>query len=52
MKLKINTDQKIIRHTHNGKTYTDTVKPYNDAFFEIVKGRRKGNLVHLWNIKP
>lgn len=24
--------------------------PYNDAFYEIVKGKYKGNLVHTFNV--
>ena len=24
--------------------------PYNDAFFEITKGKYKGNLVHTFNV--
>jgi len=39
-----------VRHSHNGQILTDKVVPYDDAFFEIVSGKYKGNLVHRWNI--
>ena len=26
------------------------VIPYNDAFFEVVKGKHKGNLIHIFDI--
>lgn len=25
--------------------------PFNDAFFEVVSGKHKGNLVHTFNVK-
>ncbi len=39
-----------IKHTHNGQILTDKANIYNDAFYEIVTGKYKGNLVHIWNI--
>jgi hypothetical protein len=39
-----------IKHTHEGQTYTDKVIVSDDAFYEIVSGPRKGNLVHTWNV--
>lgn len=39
-----------IKHSHNGQILTNMAIPYNDAFFEIVTGKYKGNLVHRWNI--
>ena len=26
------------------------VIPYNDSFFEVVKGKHKGNLIHIFDI--
>ncbi len=31
------------------KEYAEMI-PLNDAFYEIVKGKYKGNLVHIFNI--
>ncbi len=39
-----------IKHTHDGKILENYAIPYNDAFYEIVKGKHKGNLIHIWNI--
>lgn len=41
----------VVKHTHEGQVYTDTVIPFNDAFYEIVSGPRKGGLVHRWNLE-
>jgi len=34
----------------NGQTLVARMKRYNDAFYEIVAGKFKGNLVHIWDI--
>lgn len=39
-----------IKYTHEGKILTDKAIRYNDAFYEIVTGEYKGNLVHIWNV--
>lgn len=41
---------KKIKYLHNGKILTLSVIPYNDAFFEVVKGKYKGNLIHIFSI--
>jgi hypothetical protein len=42
-----------ITFTSNGQILTAEAKRFNDAFYEIVKGLYKGNLVHIWDIiKP
>jgi hypothetical protein len=35
---------------NDGKIEVAKMKPYNDAFYEIVEGKYKGNLVHRWDI--
>jgi len=48
--LKDKAPTQNIRHSHNGVILTDTATRYNDAFFEIVKGERRGNLVHIFDV--
>ena len=47
------------QETAKAKTYTYRVEgikheakllPFNDAFFEVVSGKHKGNLVHTSNV--
>lgn len=46
-----NTIQPILREFWNESVKeTAYMIPYNDAFFEIVKGKYKGNLVHTFNV--
>ena len=40
----------LVKHTHNGQILEDMAIVYNDAFFEIVSGKYKGNLIHRWNV--
>ena len=40
----------VIKHTHNGQILTDKAIRHDDAFWEIVIGKYKGNLVHIWNV--
>ena len=40
-----------VSHFVDNISVSDKVVPYNDAFYEIVSGPRKGGLVHIWNIK-
>lgn len=35
---------------HESVLETAYMIPYNDAFFEIVKGKYKGNLIHIFNV--
>ena len=35
---------------HEGNVITFTVKRFNDGFYEIVKGKFKGNLVHIFDL--
>lgn len=52
MQTNINTAPKyIIYHYVNGKLITDNAIGYNDAFYEITDGDRKGCLVHVWDVK-
>ena len=44
-------EAKDITFTSNGATLNAKAKRYNDAFYEIVSGKYKGNLVHIWDIK-
>lgn len=41
---------KQMAYTHEGVKYTADLIPYNDAFYEVVSGRHKGNLVHTFNV--
>lgn len=41
---------KDITFTSDGQTLTAKAKRYDDAFYEIVVGKYKGNLVHVWDI--
>jgi hypothetical protein len=42
-----------ITFTSNGNIYTEWARRFTDGFYEITKGRFKGNLVHIWDIvKP
>ncbi len=34
-----------------GVKHSAKLLPYNDAFFEIVSGKHKGNLVHTFDVK-
>jgi hypothetical protein len=34
----------------DGEIITATAKRYSDAFYEITKGKYRGNLVHRWDI--
>lgn len=34
----------------NGVVVSAMVRPYDDAFFEIVTGKYKGNLIHTFDI--
>ncbi len=34
----------------NGEKLIAKMKRFNDAFYEIVSGKFKGNLVHIWDI--
>ena len=51
MQTTINKQQYYIYHTHNGIQLKDKAIGYNDAFYEIIEGERKGNLVHVWDVK-
>ena len=39
-----------VTHIHEGKTIKSKVKPFNDAFLEIIIGKYKGNLIHIFSI--
>lgn len=39
-----------VKQIHNGKILKSKVKVYNDAFFEIVSGKYKGNLIHIFSV--
>ncbi len=48
---KENSPNKItVKHEVDGRIISSLVIPYDDAFFEIVEGKYKGNLVHRWNV--
>ena len=36
--------------SHNNQMITARVMKKDDAFFEIIEGKYKGNLVHRWDI--
>lgn len=38
------------KFSHDGVIKSAKMKSYNDAFFEIVEGKYKGCLVHVWDI--
>jgi len=47
------TIEEEISFTFNGVSVTATATRYNDAFYEITKGKYKGDLVHIFDIiKP
>lgn len=35
---------------HNGAKIVARMKKINDAFYEIVSGKFKGNWVHVWDV--
>ena len=39
-----------ITHRSNGVNLTDLAVRIDGSFFEIISGKRKGNLVHVWDI--
>lgn len=41
---------KVNHRDNNNKIIESNVIIYDDAFYEIVSGKHKGNLVHRWNI--
>jgi uncharacterized protein YbaR (Trm112 family) len=41
---------KHIKYYVNGVERTNLATPYNDAFYEIMDGKWKGNLVHRFDI--
>ena len=41
----------FITHYVNHVQHISKVVPFNDAFYEIVEGKWKGNLVHVFNSK-
>ena len=43
-------DAKEIKFWSDGKILTEKAKIYSDAFYEIVVGKHKGNLVHIWDL--
>lgn len=43
-------DAKEIKFWNNGKILTEKAKRYSDAFYEIVVGKYKGCLVHIWDV--
>lgn len=43
-------EQREITFVHDGQTLKATAKRYNDGFYEIVKGKFKGNLVHIFDL--
>jgi hypothetical protein len=51
MSYKIYTIAPVERSfRHNGVIKTAKMNAYDDAFYEIVEGEYKGNLVHVWDI--
>jgi len=43
-------EAKEIKFWSEGKILTEKAKRYNDAFYEIVSGKHKGNLVHIFDL--
>ena len=39
------------QYTVEGKPFTANLEPFNDAFFTILTGKHKGNLIHVFNVK-
>lgn len=37
---------------NEGVPMTAIAKRYNDAFWEVTKGKYKGNLIHTFDVKP
>jgi transcription initiation factor IIE alpha subunit len=48
--ITVNKPTENINHLDKGVTYIDIAVRINDAFYEIIKGPRQGNLVHIWSI--
>ena len=48
--IQILAEAKQITFTSDGQTLTAKAKRYDDAFYEIVVGKHKGNLVHIWDL--
>lgn len=42
--------QEIIVFSHDGERLMATAKRFSDAFYEIVVGKYKGNLVHIFDV--
>lgn len=43
-------EAKEITFTNKGKIHTAKAKVYNDAFYEILSGKFKKSLVHIFNV--
>jgi hypothetical protein len=43
-------ESKEIKFWSDGKILTEKAKRYSDAFYEIVVGKYKGCLVHIWDL--
>jgi hypothetical protein len=43
-------EEEITFRNNFNEIITATATRYNDAFYEITKGKHKGALVHIWDI--
>lgn len=44
-------EAKVLTYFVEGVKHTAKLIPFNDAFFEVVTGKHKGNLVHTFDVK-
>lgn len=51
----INTPPRVkpitVQHFVNNNLVSDSVVPFGDAFYQIVSGKRKDGLIHIFNVK-